>query len=48
MSFQYEINSGSVLQAASVGDLEEVSRLVNNGVSVNAADYDGRSALVIT
>ena len=33
-------------QAASVGDSEEISRLLNNGVRVNAADYDGRTALV--
>ena len=31
--------------AASVGDLEQVHRLVANGVDVNEADYDGRTAL---
>ena len=33
-------------QAASVGDSEEISRLLNNGVRVNAADFYGRTALI--
>ena len=37
-----------ILQAASTGDTEEIERLIDNGVSVNVGDYDGRTALVNT
>ena len=33
-------------QASYAGNLEEVKRLIENGVSANAADYDGRTGLV--
>ena len=31
--------------AASQGDLEEIKRLVANGVNLNDADYDGRTCM---
>ncbi len=34
------------LQAAASGNSEEVIRLIENGITANAADYDGRTALV--
>jgi ankyrin repeat protein len=34
-------------QASSAGNLTEVKRLIENGVSANAQDYDGRTALVM-
>ena len=34
-----------LLDAAFHGDLEQVQRLVNNGIEVNTADYDKRTAL---
>ncbi len=34
------------LQASFAGNGEEVKRLIDNGVAANAADYDGRTALV--
>ncbi|EKX38334.1 hypothetical protein GUITHDRAFT_61596, partial [Guillardia theta CCMP2712] len=32
-------------EAAATGNLEQITRLLNNGVNVNEADYDGRTAL---
>jgi hypothetical protein len=34
------------MQASFAGNAEEVMRLIENGVAANAADYDGRTALV--
>jgi hypothetical protein len=36
-----------LVQAAFAGNTEQVKRLIENGISSNAADYDGRTALVI-
>ena len=36
-----------MLWAASRGDLDEVHRLLSSGVEVNAADYDGRTPLLL-
>ena len=35
-------------QASYAGNIEEVKRLVENGVSANEADYDGRTGLVLS
>ena len=34
-----------LINAASIGDINEISRLVAHGADINAADYDGRSPL---
>ena len=36
---------GSLLWAASKGDIEEIKRLIATGINMNEADYDGRTAL---
>ncbi|MEM9326662.1 MAG: glutaminase A [Bacteroidota bacterium] len=45
---KYETKATEVMQmifAASAGDLNEVKKICNGGISVNEADYDGRTAL---
>jgi hypothetical protein len=37
-----------MIKAAHAGKIDEVRRLVENGVSTNSADYDKRTGLVIT
>ncbi len=34
-----------LINAASLGDIDEISRLIAHGADINAADYDGRSPL---
>ena len=36
-----------MVQAAFMGDLSDVKRLVENGISPNVSDHDGRTAMVI-
>ncbi len=38
-------NIMSLIWAATYGDIEEIHRLEANGIDLNAADYDGRTAL---
>lgn len=45
LQFELFHSAAEMCQAASVGDMDYLSMLVENGVDVNEADYDSRTAL---
>ena len=44
-SFKQEEETGTLLYYASKGNVPILKHMLDNGTSVNAADYDGRTAL---
>ena len=47
LSLKQCFHAPALSQAASAGKFDEVRRLVENGVSASASDYDKRTGLVI-